>query len=136
MRNQWTDQDIEKVLRGLKDEPTGEAFWKGRVWDGIVASLPAVPRARLTPVWYKRPTFLRWGLAAACLLVVMGGWQFRARQAELDMAEYVEEMSTPMDPQAAEQDHQWAPDLFRASADDPTDADESSTYMEAVFDNV
>jgi hypothetical protein len=135
MKTQWTDQDIERVLRDLKDKPTGEAFWKGRVWDGIVAGLPEAPRARLVPVWYKRPGFLRWGLAAACLLAVMGGWQFQLRQSDSEMAEYVEEMSAPMDTQTAEQDHQWAPDLFRAPADETTDADESATYLEAVFDN-
>jgi ferric-dicitrate binding protein FerR (iron transport regulator) len=89
MGKQWTDQDVERVVRSLKDEPSGDAFWEARVWSKIEASLPQQTRDRIVHPWYRRPSFFRSALVAACLMLALGFWRVQLSSIETDLADFM-----------------------------------------------
>jgi hypothetical protein len=136
MKTQWTDKKIDQVLASLKEEPTGEAFWKDRVWDRIQAALPAETLTLIAKPWYRRPVVLRLGLAAACLILAMGWWRVQVTSTDSELADYVYNLATLDNVSPGEQDDGVASDVQCGLKADPNDPEEPKLEMEAVYDEL
>lgn len=129
MKNHWTDDDLNRALQGLKDEPTGDVFWKDRVWSKIAEALPAEARKRLEKPWYRRPAVIRLGLVAACLMLAMGWWRVEQTSADSELSDFLSNLSTVeagADPGTVQCTTQMG----------PVDNDDASLEMENVYDSL
>jgi len=89
MKPTWTDQDIEKALRGMRGERPRDPNWADRVWTRIEVRLE--PREGGIASWF-RPKPVRWAVVAACLMLgFVLNVQHRSSE-ERDLGAYVADL--------------------------------------------
>jgi ferric-dicitrate binding protein FerR (iron transport regulator) len=120
----------------LREEPTGEAVWKNRVWKRIEAALSAEALSFVVKPWYRRPVVMRLGLAAACLALAMGWWRVQVTSTDSELADYVYNLATSDNTSLGEQGDALATDSQCGLKADPNDPEEPKLEMEAVYDEL
>jgi hypothetical protein len=139
MKNQWTDQKIEKALKALRTQPADSEFWKDRVWSNIESKLPAQPQAEANLVpekpWFAWMGLRRLALAAACLMVVVGGWRYHQKSLDEELNEYLCELAVPVNVSYLEPEDALAPDLFRGPLNEVQEED-PVLMMEGVYESI
>jgi hypothetical protein len=131
MKNQWSDPQIEKALRGLRDETPETVFWETRVWAGI--------ESHLDKPWYARRGFVRWAVAAVFLAAVTGVWQYQNRAADDELGVDLAELVTSSDSGLNDPETGVARDVLQGSLQDTVDSDDLSEpvlVMEDVYEAI
>jgi len=137
MKNQWSDQQLDQLLESLKNEPTGDVFWKNRVWNNIEKALPAAARKQLEKPWYRRPSVVRLGLAAACLALALGWWRVQVSSTDSELADFLSNISaTDNGGPAMELDANGTGDQKCGTTAGPVDSEDSSLEMENLYDSM
>lgn len=137
MKNQWSESELDRLLTSLKNEPTGDLFWKNRVWGRIEEALPMGVRKRLQKPWYRRPSVVRLGLAAACMALALGWWRVQVSSTDSELADFLSNISaTDNGGSVMELDANGTGDQKCGTAVGPVDSEDSSLEMENLYDSL
>jgi len=137
MKTKWTDPQLDRLLKSLKDEPTGDVFWKERVWKSIANSLPAEARQRVEKPWYRRPAVVRLSLAAACMALALGWWRVQVSSTDSELADFISNISsTDSLGVLTEADSNGGDDLRCGTNAGPVDSEDASLEMENLYNSL
>jgi hypothetical protein len=138
MKTQWTDPQVDRLLKSLKDEPTGDVFWKTRVWENIEKALPAEVRKRFGKPWYRRPSVVRLSLVAACMALALGWWRVQVSSTDSELADFISNISSVDNNVALMEAGANGKDAETRCGTNagPVDSEDASLEMESLYDSL